>query len=242
MIEGETASLLQAGAVAGFAESALCGIGLDHCQAVGTTLIKIGQIIMADIILSGDNALVIAMAAAGLPARQRRIAIICGLALAAGMRIIFAIIASILLKIPGILLLGGILLAWVCLRFYKDLREFNSQDKAPPPEEIAQVETATSNKRRLLFHALVTITLADVSMSLDNVVAVAAIAREDTVMLVMGLALAILLMAFCATIIMKILTRFPLLSWAGLIFLCYLTLVLLYDGMMDVAELMGIVW
>ena len=234
MIEGDTLSALHAATA-----SVLCGMGLDNCQAVGATLSKVAQIIFADIILSGDNALVIAMAAAGLPAGQRRIAIVCGLALAALMRIVFAIIASILLKIPGILLLGGLLLAWVCVRFYKDLREFNRHQDAQS-ENTVKAETADGDTRALLFRALATITLADVSMSLDNVIAVAAIAREDTVMLVMGLALAILLMAFCATIIMKILTRFPLLSWAGLIFLCYLTLILLFDGVMDVARLMGV--
>ena len=87
--------------------------------------------------------------------------------------------------------------------------------------------------------ALVTITAADVSMSLDNVLAVAAIAREDTAMLVFGLVLAIVLMAFCATIIMKIMTRFPAVSWAGLVLLIYLTALLLYDGATDIALMLG---
>lgn len=223
------------GALGGIAEMVLCGIGIDNCHEVGTGLIKIGQILIADIILSGDNALVIAMAAAGLPPDKRRIAIACGLALAALMRIFFAIIATLLLKIPGILFLGGMLLAWVCLRFYKDLREFNKKEETKESE----IKVSGDGKRPLL-RALVTITLADVSMSLDNVIAVAAIAREDTVMLVMGLALAIVLMAFCAGIIMKILTKFPLLSWAGLAFLGYLTIILLYDGLVDLALLFNL--
>lgn len=235
MIESEAVSLASSGVVSSFAETMLCGIGIDNCHKVGLGLMKMGQIVFADIILSGDNALVIAMAAAGLPPQQRRIAIASGLALAALMRIIFALIAAMLMKIPGILLIGGLILAWVCFRFYKDLKEFNSQ-----PELGDEATVAVAEGKRPLLRALVTITLADVSMSLDNVIAVAAIAREDTVMLVMGLALAIVLMACCAGIIMKILTRFPLLSWAGLVFLCYLTLLLLYDGIIDIAILMGV--
>lgn len=238
MIAAEAASFVNDGIDSGIIESVLCGMGLDACYEIGSTLMKIGQIIFADIILSGDNALVIGMAAAGLPASQRRIAITAGLALAAGMRIIFAVIATVLLTIPGILFAGGLLLAWVCVRFYSDLREFN---KRPNDGETVAVAETNEGGVKPLLRALVTITLADVSMSLDNVIAVAAIAREDTAMLVYGLALAIVLMAFCATIIMKILTRFPLLSWAGLLFLCYLTALLLYEGAIDLAELIDLI-
>ena len=240
MIEPETITLVQAGSFGGMAEAALCGIGFAACHEIGANLIKIGQIIIADIILSGDNALVIGMAAAGLPPGQRRIAIVSGLALAAAMRIVFAVIASLLLDVPGILFLGGLLLAWVCFRFYKDLRHFNKKPDEGEAAAEAAAEAPAAGGRRPLLRALVTITIADVSMSLDNVIAVAAIAREDTVMLVMGLALAIVLMAFCAAIIMKVLTRFPLLSWGGLLFLIYLTLKLLYDGAIDLAVLTGV--
>ncbi len=242
VIEAEAVSHVQAGSAAGFTEAILCGMGIAGCNDIGTALLKIGQIIIADIILSGDNALVIAMAAAGLPLRQRRIAIISGLALAAVMRIVFAVIATILLKIPGILFLGGLLLSWVCLRLYKDLGNFNNKPgvSLAPAAESSAAETPAAGGVRPLMRALATITLADVSMSLDNVIAVAAIAREDTAMLIMGLALAICLMAFCAAIIMKVLARFPALSWAGLAFLCYLTAVLLYDGAIDIAVILGL--
>ncbi|MEM9602491.1 MAG: YjbE family putative metal transport protein [Pseudomonadota bacterium] len=193
--------------------------------------LDIVQIIFADIVLSGDNALVIGMAAAGLPPEQRRKAIFLGMAMAAGLRIVFAIMATWLLQIPGILFFGGLLLALVCWRFYKELRAHNAG-----PEGLETGENAP----RTLFQALVTITLADVSMSIDNVVAVAAIAREDTALLVFGLALAILFMALFATYIMKIMTRYPWLSWAGLIFLIYLTLMMLYDGWPEVARMIGV--
>ena len=210
-------------------EDMLCHLNWAGCTTVYDRLAKVAQIVFADIILSGDNALVIGMAASTLSATHRRLALIFGLGMAALLRIVFALVAVHLLKIPGILLVGGLLLAWVCWRFYKDLREFNQRATTEPQLEQPEISTLLSPRRRLL-KALVTITLADVSMSLDNVIAVAAIARHDTQMLVFGLALAILLMAFFATIIMKVMTRYPALSWAGLVFLIYLTLKLLYDG------------
>ena len=184
------------------------------------------QIIFADIILSGDNALVIGMAAAGLAPELRRRAIFIGMMMAAGMRIIFAVLASYLLAFEGILLIGGLLLAWVCWRFYNDLREFN---EAP---EAADGETeSTGDKQNASFgRALFTILVADVSMSIDNVVAVAAIARDNTMLLVFGLALAITFMALFASMIMRVMLRFRWLSYLGLFFLIYLTAMMLYDG------------
>lgn len=187
-------------------------------------IIDIVQIIFADIVLSGDNALVIGMAAAGLPPELRKKAIFLGMALAAGMRIGFAVIASYLLSIPGILVIGGLLLSWVCWRFYKDIKEFNNQEK----EEVPAVEGENSFRR-----ALFTILLADVSMSIDNIVAVAAIARDNTQLLVFGLGLAILMMAFFANIIMRIMLKYRFLSYLGLALLVYLAVVMLYDGFVD---------
>ena len=188
------------------------------------TIADILQIIFADIILSGDNALVIGMAAAGLAPEYRRRAIMIGMMMAAGMRIVFAVIASFLISIKGILLLGGVLLTWVCWRFYKDLKAFNAAELEGPKEGEAPKKFGA---------ALVTIMLADVSMSLDNVVAVAAIAREDTRLLVFGLALAIFIMAVFASMIMKVMVTYRWLSWAGLVFLVYLTGMMLYDGARD---------
>ncbi|MCY4541662.1 MAG: YjbE family putative metal transport protein [Rhodobacteraceae bacterium] len=196
-------------------------------------LLAIVQIVFADFVLSGDNAVVIAMAAAGLPTSQRRQAIMLGMAMAAGFRLFFAIIASFLLEIPGILLIGGILLAWVCWRFYSDIR---SQEWATSPSietpEGARKGKSGGNMRR----ALLTIAMADISMSIDNVLAIAAIARDDRVLLMLGMAFAILLMVLCATIIMRILHRYPLLSWLGLLFLVYLTGLMLYDGTEQLLE------
>jgi YjbE family integral membrane protein len=200
------------------------------------TVWNVAQIIFADIILSGDNALVIGMAAAGLPERQRKQAIFLGMAMAALLRITFAAIASYLLGVPGILFFGGLLLFWVCWRFYNEL-------KAHVPEEAEhalEAKSAGRSPRRQMWDALLTITIADVSMSIDNVLAVAAIAREDTTLLIFGLGLAIAFMAFFATIIMRIMARYPALSWAGLAFLIYISAKMCWDGWPQIAGLLGI--
>ena len=197
-------------------------------------LFDILQIVFADIILSGDNALVIGMAAAGLSPELRKKAIFWGIAMAAGLRIFFAVIASYLISIPGILFIGGLLLSWVCWRFFVEIRE--QQADSNVKEEVEDYGNGSSKS---LWGALVTITIADVSMSIDNVFAVAAIARENTSLLIFGLALAILFMAFFATIIMKIMTKYPWLCWAGLVFLIYLSFKLLYDGWSSFASLVG---
>ncbi len=189
------------------------------------------KIIMADVFLSGDNALVIGMAAAGLPAALRKKAIFWGMALAAALRVFFAAIASYLLAIPGILFVGGLLLAVVCWRFYGELREHHNAQA----EDVKQNQT----KAKTLFAALVTITIADVSMSIDNVVAVAAIARENTGLLVLGLVLSIAFMAFFANIIMRLMTQFRWLPWIGLVFLVYLAFDMLHDGWPEIMHLIG---
>ena len=191
---------------------------------------NIVQIIFADIVLSGDNALVIGMAAAGLAPKQRQRAIFLGMAVAAGLRIVFAISASYLLMIKGILLIGAVLLAWVCWRFYNDLREFNAKTEAEI--DLSAIE-AESGEGKSFKRALFTILMADVSMSIDNIVAVAAIARDNTSLLVFGLALAILMMAFFAQVIMRIMLKYKWLSYIGLGLLVYLTVVMFYDGLID---------
>ena len=200
------------------------------------TISNIGQIIFADIILSGDNALVIGMAAAGLAPELRKRAIMLGMALAAGLRICFAVIATYLLAIKGVLLIGGLLLSWVCWRFYKDLREFNSVEDL---ERAGTDEAGEGGENKLFGRALFTILLADVSMSIDNIVAVAAIARDDTQLLIFGLALAIAMMALFASVIMKIMLRYRWLSYCGLAFLVYLAVVMTYDGAVELELISG---
>jgi YjbE family integral membrane protein len=199
-----------------------------------TTVTDVLQIIFADIILSGDNALVIGMAAAGLAANQRKKAIAIGMAMAAGMRILFAIIATYLLAIKGILLIGGLLLSWVCWRFYLDLKAFNQASvDTIESSETGAVSGGGEKSEESFWRALVTILVADISMSIDNIVAVAAIARDNTQLLIFGLALAIAFMAFFASLIMRVMVRYRWLSYFGLLFLVYLAAAMLYDGFVE---------
>ncbi|MEM7067885.1 MAG: TerC family protein [Pseudomonadota bacterium] len=198
------------------------------------TVLDYGAIIIADIVLSGDNALIIGMAAAGLSPELRKKAIIFGMVIAALLRVVFALVATKLLAVPGLLFVGGILLCWVCWGLYREIRNHGEEDALHAIEEAEDLEKGYTGKpRRTLGQALWTITLADVSMSIDNVLAVAAIADGNTKTLVFGLGLAILLMAFAATIIMKLLTKYPWISWLGLIVLIYVSAEMLYRGVLD---------
>ena len=198
------------------------------------TFMDYGKIVIADLILSGDNALVIGMAAAGLAPELRAKAIMYGMVIAAVLRVVFAVIATTLLGIPGILFVGAVLLFWVCWRLYVEIRE-NMDAEAALAMEAAEDPQAgyTGAPRRSMTSALISITIADVSMSLDNVLAVAAIADGDRTKLIFGLGLAILLMAFAATIIMRILGKYPWISWLGLIVLVYVALEMFYRGFVD---------
>ena len=193
------------------------------------TILDYGQIIIADIVLSGDNALIIGMAAAGLAPELRKKAILFGMVIAALLRVVFALIATKLLGIPGLLLVGALLLFWVCWSLYREIR---ASSHAQAEDELENLED-NGAPRRTLKQALIAITIADVSMSLDNVLAVAAIADGDTNKLVIGLGLAILLMAFAATLIMKLLARYPWISWLGLIVLVYVATEMFYRGIFD---------
>ena len=137
-------------------------------------LFDFGAIIVADIVLSGDNALIIGMAAAGLAPELRKKAIMFGMIVAAVLRIVFAVIATKLLGIPGLLLVGALLLFWVCWGLYKEIRESKDEEAVAALEVAEDPEQGYTGKpRRTLGQALWTITLADVSMSIDNVLAVA---------------------------------------------------------------------
>ena len=198
------------------------------------TLFDIGSIIIADIVLSGDNALIIGMAAASLAPELRKKAIIYGMVAAALLRIVFALIATNLLGIPGLLLFGSLLLFWVCWRLYRDIRENVDEEALHSLEEAEDPEAGYTGKpRRTIRQALISITVADVSMSLDNVLAVAAIADGNEKMLIFGLGLAILLMAFAATLIMKLLTKYTWISWLGLAVLIYVSSEMFYRGVYD---------
>ena len=163
------------------------------------------QVVLIDIALSGDNAIVIALAAAGLPAHQRRRAILIGIGAAIVLRVLFAVGAVYLLAVPGLLLVGGLMLGWVCIKMWRELR-------SEADDEAHHVTHAP----KTLTDAVIQITVADVSMSLDNVLAVAGAAREHVYVMAIGLLLAIGMMAVAANAIAPLLKRWRWLNYAGL--------------------------
>ena len=188
----------------------------------------ISQIILADVVLSGDNALVIGMAASQFDVKLRKKIIFYGLLIAAIFRILLASIASYLISVPGLLFLAGILLFWVSWTFYRDIKDFKEESISSYINGVHKEEKANFKK------ALVTIAIADLSMSLDNIVAITAIARDNTSLLVFGLILSILIMAIFATAIIKLLIKFKWIAYLGLVFLIYLSFDMTWDGIMSI--------
>ena len=190
--------------------------------------LDISQIIIADVVLSGDNALVIGMAASQFDVKLRKKIIFYGLLIAAIFRILLASIASYLISVPGLLFLAGILLFWVSWTFYKDIKDFKAEDISSEINDIEKKEKGNFKK------ALVTIAIADLSMSLDNIVAITAIARDNTSLLIFGLILSILIMAIFATAIIKLLIKYKWIAYLGLIFLVYLSFDMTLDGILSI--------
>jgi YjbE family integral membrane protein len=198
------------------------------------------QVIMIDLVLAGDNAVVIGLAAAGLPPELRRKAIFIGIAAATLMRIGFALIATQLLGITGLLLAGGLLLLWVCWKMYQELRIPHHQQESAV-EAVAGADLnadgtiARGAPRKTLRQAVTQIIIADVSMSLDNVLAVAGAAREHPTVLFFGLALSIALMAIAASLIARLLNKHRWIAWIGLLIILYVALHMIWEGWHDIA-------
>lgn len=187
-------------------------------------LVTFGEIMFANIILSGDNAVLIGLAAAGLPERQRAKAILFGMLLATVLRIVFSIFALYLLEVPGLLLVGGLLLLWIAWGFYRELREEKEEREA---EAHGQ---AHEHHEKTLGQALKQIVIADVSMSLDNVLAIAGIARGNLPMLILGLAVSILLMGLAATLIANLLAKYRWIAYAGVALIAWIGIEMTYEG------------
>ena len=184
------------------------------------------MIIVIDIVMSGDNAIIIGMAAAGLPPDLRKKAIIYGIVGATALRIVFAVLVVFLLKMPGLMFVGGLLLLWVCWRMWRDIRADHSV------EDIAAQSEAKSAKgsEKTLRTAMVNIIVADVSMSLDNVLAVAGVARDHMSMLVFGLLLSIALMGVTANYIARLLERNSWIGYLGLFIIAYVAIDMMWYG------------
>jgi YjbE family integral membrane protein len=197
------------------------------------------QVIAIDLVLAGDNAIVIGLAAAGLPAEQRKKAILIGVLAATVLRIGFAAVTVKLLAIVGLLLAGGILLLWVCWKMYRELRTSHA-DELEATEALSNSDLDSDNtvagktKRKTLGQAALQIVVADVSMSLDNVLAVAGAARDHFPVLVIGLVLSIALMGLAATFIAKLLHRHRWIAYVGLLIIFYVALDMVYRGAVEV--------
>jgi YjbE family integral membrane protein len=197
------------------------------------------QVIMIDLVLAGDNAIVIGLAAAGLPAEQRNRAILIGIAAATVLRIGFAGITTQLLQILGLLLAGGVLLLWVCWKMWRELRtqdhQADSSDHDLDGVHINPDGTAVMSAPRKTFgQAAWQIVVADVSMSLDNVLAVAGAAREHPGVLVFGLVLSIALMGLAASFIARLLQRHRWIAYVGLAIILYVAFEMIYRGSLEV--------
>lgn len=195
------------------------------------------QVIMIDLVLAGDNAIVIGLAAAGLPKDQRGKAILIGILAATVLRIGFAAVTTQLLQIIGLLLAGGVLLLWVCWKMWRELRQSNEEDEAV--EALENDDAAAAGPRKTLGQAVWQIVVADVSMSLDNVLAVAGAAREHLGVLVIGLTLSIALMGLAASFIARILHKHRWLAYVGLAIILYVALHMIYRGALEVWPLVN---
>ena len=194
------------------------------------------QVIVVDLVLAGDNAIVIGMAVAGLPREQRARAMFMGIAAATVMRIVFASITVQLLQIIGLLLAGGVLLLWVSWKLWREIQAARYERLAsgtPVPDEAA-TERAHPPRTKTMRQAATQIILADVSMSLDNVLAVAGVSREHTWVLVVGLALSVALMGFAAVLVARLLARYHWIAYVGLALIFYVSIRMIYEGGLEI--------
>ena len=194
------------------------------------------QVLMIDLVLAGDNAIVVGALAAGLPAEQRRKVILLGVLAALVLRIFFALIVSQLLQIVGLILAGGLLLLWVSWKMWRELRHAG---ESAGSEEIDGDERSGLRPAKSFAAAAWAVALADVSMSLDNVLAVAGAAREHPGILIVGLVAAVALMGIAANAIAKYIERYRWIAYIGLAVILWVALKMIWDGWHDVAPVLG---
>jgi YjbE family integral membrane protein len=194
------------------------------------------EILFIDIVLAGDNAIVVGALAAGLPAEQRKKVILIGVLAALVLRIAFALLVTQLLQIVGLVLAGGILLLWVAWRMYREIRH---KDESAGSDEVVGDEHSGLKPAKSFASAAWGVALADVSMSLDNVLAVAGAAREHPWVLVFGLILSVLLMGVAANFIARYIDRYRWIAWAGLLVILWVAVKMIYEGAGHVAPVIA---
>jgi len=202
------------------------------------------QVVIIDLTLAGDNAIVIGLAAAGLPARQRGKAIMIGILAATAIRIVFALLATQLLQVVGLLLAGGVLLLWVSWKMWRELKRpshvaVGAAALAEPDAPVVPGRRRADEKS--LRTAIIQIIVADISMSLDNVLAVAGAAREHPAVLIFGLAFSVVLMGVAATLIANILQKHRWIAYIGLAIILYVAAEMIFKGSRDLMATPGVV-
>ena len=196
------------------------------------------QVVLIDLVLAGDNAVVIGLAAAGLPAEQRRRAIIVGIAAATALRIVFAGVATQLLQVIGLLLAGGVLLLWVCWIMWRELREQAAHSRQLAFGHGGGADAAPV-QRKTFGQAAVQIVAADISMSLDNVLAVAGAAREHPYILAFGLLLSVAMMGVAADLLGRVLQKQRWIAYVGLAIIIYVAFEMIYRGSLELAPVIA---
>jgi YjbE family integral membrane protein len=192
-------------------------------------LAKLGQIIVGDLTMAGDNVVIMGSLASGLPARDRRRVLLLGVGMALGFLIAFAVIATQLLKVTGLVFAGGLLLLWVAYNMWSEIR----------PRKIVIADDETTDevegppRSKTFLRAAIQIAIADLSMSLDNVLLVASIARENPALLVIGLTFSVLLMGLTANYIARLIERFRWINYVGLAVILWVAGGMIYEGWVD---------
>jgi YjbE family integral membrane protein len=194
-------------------------------------LAALAQVLTIDLVLAGDNAIVVGALAAGLPADDRRKVIGVGIGAALVLRIVFALAATVLVELPGLLLAGGLLLFWVAWKFWQELRS--------PEDHEAEAEEARSHAPKSFARAAWAVALADVSMSLDNVLGVVGAARDEPAVLVIGLIVSVALMGLAANLIARVIGRHRWIAYAGLAVIVYVAGKMSWDGWNELAPKLG---
>lgn len=200
----------------------------------GAGMAKLGQIIVGDLTMAGDNVVIMGSLASGLPEKDRRKVLMFGVGMALVFLITFAVLATQLLKITGLVFAGGLLLLWVAYNLFTELHPAVVHDDPDTPEIEGPPQTKTVLK------AAIQIMIADLSMSLDNVLLVASIARENPALLFIGLTFSVLFMGFAANYVARLIRRYHWINYVGLVVILYVAVGMIYEGWVGGEHVLGL--
>ena len=203
----------------------------------GPGLVLLGQIVIGDLTMAGDNVLIMGTIAGGLPERDRRRVLMLGVGMALIFLIGFALVATQLLKITGLVFAGGLLLLWVAYNMYREIRPPKA---AGPIDDPATPEVEGAPARTTFFKAAISIMIADLSMSIDNVLLVASIARDNPALLFIGLTFSVLFMGFAANYVARLIQRYHWINYVGLAVILWVALNMIYEGWMGGDHVLGL--